>query len=143
MPRQLEDSEHSEEAHDAQDGEGHGPVAGVRAALLGGRLVRDGPELNAVRQNGEKVEDVHAGPEEDALSGARDEAHEELEREPHDADGLDPKEHVCVDALLVLIRPRALVVLEVLELRQRLDAVRADRHDDHCERNDRSDPRAP
>ena len=144
VARQLEDAEHSEEAHDAQDCERHGAVAGVRAALLGARLVlHDGPQLDAVWQDREQVEDVHAGPEEDALSRTGHEAHEELEREPDDADGLHPKEHVRVHAFLVLVGLYALVVLIVLELRQRLDAVRADGHDDHRKRDDRRDPRAP
>ena len=88
VPAQLEYPEDAHEANDAQESERHGLA---RLALLVGKY---GAERDEVGYDGHNVDDVHDALEEHELERTRNEPDDELEREPHDAYGLDDEERL-------------------------------------------------
>lgn len=87
MTRELKNPEDSHQPDDPDEGQGHG---GLSAFVLGElRAQRD-----KKRQNGQEVDDVHDVFEEVDLAGSADEAHDQFEGEPADADRLHDEEGV-------------------------------------------------
>ena len=141
MAGELEDSEHSDQSDDPEDGERHGLVV---ALLVGrhGRLGRDDLLLlghdrgqgDEVGDDGDQVDHVHDVLGEDVLGGAREEADEQLEGEPDDAERLHDEEGVGDVGHLVLLDlgavGRRVEDLVVLELGQGLEAEDGDGEED-------------
>jgi len=100
VPGELEDPEDSDQADDSEDGQGHGlllaPVvaAAPRLLLLLLLLGQLGAQGDEVGDDGHDVDDVHDVTGELGFAGAGEEADEELEGEPDDAQGLDEEEGV-------------------------------------------------
>jgi len=92
VARQLEDPEHPHQPDDSDDGQRRGRSGVVGLGQLGSQSDEKG-------QDGAEVDDVHDILEEVRLAGRASEAHEELEGEPADADGLHQEEGVLENTL--------------------------------------------
>ena len=152
MPRELEDSEHSDQSDDPEDGERHGLVV----ALLVGRdgrarryhlllLRHDGGQRDEVGDDGHQVDHVHDVLGEDVLGGAGQEPHQQLEGEPDDAERLHDEEGVGDVGHLVLLDlgavGRGVEHLVVLELGEGLQAEDDDGEEDDEDGDDGHDAR--
>lgn len=89
-----------EQPHDADDGE---ELEDVGVLQMGGELLQG--QVDEERQGGHVVDDVDRGPDEEELVGAGDEAHQDLDREPRVADGLDVEEGLVGVGLRLVQRP--------------------------------------
>jgi len=135
MSGQFEYPEDPHEPDDPEYGQRHGLVGALVLRVLrrlgqvhGGVLLLgdDRGQRDEVRYDGDYVDRVHHVLEEVQLVGTGQEPDGQLEREPHDADGLDEEERVRDVRHLVLLDLRAVrrrvEHLVVLELRQRFQA---------------------
>lgn len=117
-------------------------------------LGENGAERDEVGYDGDDVDDVHDALEEDELERTAHEAHDELEREPDDAHGLDEEEGFVEMRYVVfddgelggvgLVGQHALDLgyAIALEVRQRLETERDDarQNDGHRDDGDHARP---
>lgn len=110
MPGELEYSEHSHQPYHSQDSQRHGLVArlGTRHRRLGRGnhvivLRHHRGQRQEVRNDGHHVYHVHSVSAEAHLARTGGKAHQQLEREPYDTDGLDQEEGIGHRRHLVLL----------------------------------------
>lgn len=143
MAGQLEDTEHTDESNDPQDGQAHGLVGGLvlrrhrRPRQVQGILFfsDDGSQGDEVWDDGYNVDDIHYISEEVELVRARQESDYQLESEPYDAQGFYQEEWVRDVWDLVFFDLGAVgggvEHFVVFELRQGLQAEDDDGQQDH------------
>lgn len=146
MSGQFEYPEHPHQPDDSEYGQWHGLVGALVLRILGGLgqvhggvllLGDDRGQRDEVRYDGDYVDRVHHVLEEVQLVGAGEKADGQLEREPHDAYGLDQEERVGDVGHLILLDFRAVrrrvEHLVVFELRQRFQTEYHDgqQYDEH------------